>query len=313
MVQSSAELRRFADADTLARTIAGEIAVRLTRACADRGRAALVVSGGRSPVRLFEELRRQPLDWSRLFITLADERWLDASAAASNERLVREALLRGKAAAARFVGLKNPASSARIGAATSWEALASVPRPFDVTLLGMGDDGHTASLFPGSPGLGEALEASVPAGCVAMWSRSAPHERVSLNMSALLESRHISILILGEEKLAVYERARSPGPAEEMPVRGILRQSRVPVQVIWAPAKSAGCDLVVPAPNRTEPPTDSQAKCAPVEAGRLLKIVDVDVSEELHEGCRSRREWRANFAHGPGPRRSLGHIARSRD
>src|SRR6185312_2483967 len=108
-------------------------------------------------------------------------------------------------------------------------------RPFDVTLLGMGDDGHTASLFPGSPGIREALDPTAPAGCVATWSPRAPHARVSLNLSALLESRHISILILGGEKLAVHRRACSAGPVEEMPVRGILRQAGVPVEVLWAP------------------------------------------------------------------------------
>lgn len=156
MVRSCGELRRFGDGDSLARTIAGEIASRLTRACAERGRASLVVSGGRSPIRLFQELRSQPLDWSRLFITQ------------------------------------------------------------------------------------EALQESAPAGCAAMWSPSAPHERVSLNLSALLDSRHIFILILGEQKLAVHGRACAAGPVEEMPVRGILRQARVPVDVIWAPTRDSG-------------------------------------------------------------------------
>jgi len=240
MGKANGNLRRFADVDTLAAHIAGEIAARLTRACADRGYATLVVSGGRSPVRLFEELRAHPLNWSRLFVVLADERWVEPGAPGSNERMVREVLLRGRASEARFFGLKNSAPSSLLGAKTSWKALEAVPRPFDATLLGMGDDGHTASLFPGSPGLGAALQPTAAAGCVAMWSRSAPHERVSLNMSALLDSRHISILILGEVKLAVYERACSGGGPEEMPVRGILRQSRVPVEVIWAPANSAG-------------------------------------------------------------------------
>jgi 6-phosphogluconolactonase len=228
-------LEHYTDADAVARALAGEIAARLTRALAGRGHASLLVSGGHSPALLFDALCTQELDWSRVFIALADERWVEPHEAGSNERLVRERLLREKAAAARFVGLKNPAPSPLLGAEAAWEALAKVPRPFDVTVLGMGDDGHTASLIPGSPGLRDALDPNAPPACVAMWSRTALHERLSLNLSALLQSAHISVLILGDEKLRLYRMACSGRSVEEMPIRGILHQERVPVEVVWAP------------------------------------------------------------------------------
>ncbi len=228
-------LERYADADTLAKALAGDVATRLMRAAAERGHASLLVSGGHSPAGLFQQLSMQELDWSRVFIALADERWVDAHGSGSNERLVRENLLRERAAPAQFVGLKNSASSPLLGADAAWAALAKVPRPFDVTVLGMGDDGHTASLIPGSPGLRGALDPDAAPACVAMWSRVAPHERISLNLRALLDCRHISVLLLGEHKLQTYRLASAAGPVEEMPIRGILRQPRVPVDVIWAP------------------------------------------------------------------------------
>jgi len=219
----------------LAQALAADVARTLARAIDARGGASLIVSGGRTPVKFFEQLRAQPIEWRRVCIALADERWVDPSDPGSNEKMVREVLLKDRAAQARFAGLKNAAPSPDLGAVSAWETFARIPRPFDVTLLGMGDDGHTASLFPGSPNLSIALAASAAAGCVGMWSPSAPHPRLSLNLSALLDSRRILILIEGEGKLSTYEAAGGAGPAEEMPVRAVLRQSRVPVEVIWAP------------------------------------------------------------------------------
>ena len=239
MVKSNGNVERFADADALAGALAAEIAARLRHATASRGRASLLVSGGHSPIRLFRELRRQELDWGRVVVALADERWVDPAEPGSNERLVREGLLREKAAAARLVGLKNSAPSPLLGAHAAWEGLAEVPRPFDLTVLGMGADGHTASLFPGSPGLRTALDPSAPPVCVAMRAPTSPHARLTLNLSALLDSRHVSVLILGEEKLRTYAVACSGSSVEEMPIRAILRQQRVPVGIFWAPTQDA--------------------------------------------------------------------------
>jgi 6-phosphogluconolactonase len=177
MTNSDPAAQRFADMETLATTLANQIAASLASAVGARGLASLVVSGGRTPVRLFEILRTMPLAWARVCIALADERWVDPQDAASNEHLVRDVLLKDRAAAARFHGLKNGAPTPDLGAVSAWETFARVPRPFDAVLLGMGDDGHTASLFPGSPNLPGALNQAAVAGCVGMWSPSAPHAR----------------------------------------------------------------------------------------------------------------------------------------
>jgi 6-phosphogluconolactonase len=228
-------LERFPSMADLAPALAADVAQSLARAIAARGGASLVVSGGKTPVKFFEQLRAQPIEWRRVCVALADERWVEPSDPGSNERMVREVLLQDRAAEARFAGLKNAAPSPDLGAVSAWETFARIPRPFDVTLLGMGDDGHTASLFPGSPNLRIALNPAAAAGCVGMRAPTAPQPRLSLNLSALLDSRRLLILIEGDAKLRTYEAASGDGPIEEMPVRAVLRQNPVPVEVVWAP------------------------------------------------------------------------------
>jgi 6-phosphogluconolactonase len=226
---------RYTDMETLSRELAAQLAASLKASIAARGLASLVVSGGRSPVRLFEILRTQALDWSRVCIALADERWVAPEDEASNEHLVRSVLLKDQAAAARFLGLKNAAPTPDLGAVSAWETFARVPRPFDAVILGMGDDGHTASLFPGSPNLPLALNQAAVAGCVGMWSPVAPQARLSLNLTALLDTRRIVVLIAGESKWNTLTAACQDGPVQDMPVRAVLRQSRTPVAVMWSP------------------------------------------------------------------------------
>jgi 6-phosphogluconolactonase len=235
MANSDPAATKFANNDALSRTLSARLAASLKAAIAARGLASLVVSGGKTPIQLFERLRCEDIDWSRVCVALADERWVEPSDAGSNEKLVRDVLLKGSAAKARFIGLKNAAPTPDLGAVSAWETFARVPRPFDALVLGMGDDGHTASLFPGSPNLPRALNAAAVAGCVGMWSPVAPHARLSLNLSALLDSRRIVLLIAGAEKWRTYCTANDSGDVRDMPVRAILRQQRTPVEVMWAP------------------------------------------------------------------------------
>jgi 6-phosphogluconolactonase len=226
---------RFPDRQALAAALAGEIKVDLEEAVAARGAGSLVVSGGRTPALMFQRLRDEKLDWTRLWVTLADERWVETTSADSNERFVRENLLAGAAAAAHFVGLKNPAPTPEAGADWATRALTRVPHPYDVVVLGMGGDGHTASLFPGSMALARGLDPGAPPACIAVNALVAPHARVSLNLPALLDARRIVLHIEGDAKWAVYQRARTPGAAAELPVRAVLQQKEVPVDVYWSP------------------------------------------------------------------------------
>jgi 6-phosphogluconolactonase len=184
---------------------------------------------------MYEQLGRHKLDWSRVLVTLADERWVAIDNDDSNEHHVRATLLCHEAGTARFVGLKNAASHPVDGLAAAWAALAPIPRPFDAVVLGMGEDGHVASLFPGVPELADGLDAQAPPGCIAVQPLAAGHARISLNLAALLQSRRIFVQIIGTRKWRVYQEARAAGPDKDMPIRAILRQDTVPVAVYWCP------------------------------------------------------------------------------
>ncbi|WP_258806732.1 6-phosphogluconolactonase [Pseudidiomarina sp. CB1] len=201
----------------------------LEHAVAERGHAYLVVSGGRTPVPLFERLSKQVLPWPQITIVLADERWLPATDAQSNERLVRQHLLQHQAAAANFISLLTDASDAHQAVTAVNQRLADLPR-FDVVILGMGEDGHTASLFPCSAELAHAL--STADSVAAVTPTTAPHQRMSLSLARLLDSRHIYFHLSGTNKAAVLEQAMQP--EADFPVSRFLQQQQVPVEVMLA-------------------------------------------------------------------------------
>ncbi|WP_292997415.1 6-phosphogluconolactonase [Nevskia sp.] len=224
--------RTLADGDALPAAVAASVADDLRAAIAQRSQASLVVSGGRSPVPFFAALRRADVDWSRVWITLADERWVPPSAADSNERLLREHLLIDGAAAARFIGLKSAFDTPETGLAATRAALAAIPRPFDVVVLGMGEDGHTASLFPGAAGLAQALDVANADVVAAITPLTAPHPRITLTLAALLDARRIVLPLSGAAKLAVYRAAvAADGDPLLRPIAAVLQQRRVPVEV----------------------------------------------------------------------------------
>lgn len=232
--------RRFESATMLVDTLSAEIHQTLATALRDRGAASLVVSGGSTPVPLFRALRQARIAWADVHVTLADERWVDVADAASNEALVRRELLQGAAAAARFIGLKTDAPTAQQGAAASWARLAGIARPFDVLVLGMGEDGHTASLFPGSPGIAAALDPGEAPRCVAMSAPVAPNSRLSMNLAALAQSRRAFLHITGERKWEVYRAAARTAAAATPddaapPIAAMLRLRSPGLQVCWSP------------------------------------------------------------------------------
>ncbi|MEH6628043.1 MAG: 6-phosphogluconolactonase [Motiliproteus sp.] len=229
------DLTRFADRAALDRQLCEEIAERLRSTLAQRDQASLVVSGGSTPVGLFEALSLQDLDWSRVVVTLADERWVKADAGDSNERLVRNHLLQNRAAAARFIGLKTPADSADAGVEQCQQRLAALPQQLDVVILGMGEDGHTASFFPGAEALNRALDPQSTSDCLALTPLTAAHSRMTLTLARLLRCDQLYLHLCGDSKLPVLEQAQGSGAVADMPVRAILRQKQSPLAIYWAP------------------------------------------------------------------------------
>lgn len=235
MSKGMPEFKEFKDSATLVAVLASQVAELLRAGIRERGKASLVVSGGTTPVPFFAVLSELILDWEQVTITLADERWVESTDADSNERLVRLHLLQNRAALARFVGLKTGAATAVQGEKECGDRLALLPRPFDALILGMGNDGHTASLFPQATRLGEALDMDSGTLCLAITPPVAPHERMTLTLPALLQSRQIILHLVGSGKRTVYEKALANGPVTEMPIRAVLRQTISPVTVFWCP------------------------------------------------------------------------------
>lgn len=222
---------QHADAQAMAADMALQVAGALRVAIAERGRALLVVSGGRSPVAFFQRLACEALPWKQVLVSLADERWVPISDAASNEALVRRHLLQGAAAEACMIGLYRSAQSLELAASLADQAIAGLPA-IDVLVLGMGDDGHTASLFPHSPLLAAALRADCAQAVLPMQAPTAPHERLSLTLPRLAAARLSLLAIQGPAKLQTLSRALQPGAVEALPVRSLLK---APLQIHWCP------------------------------------------------------------------------------
>ena len=228
------ERRDFADRAVLAAALAETVATQLKSAIVERGEASLALSGGSTPKRFLNVLSQADLDWGKVSVTLVDERWVPPGHERSNARLVAEILLQDRAAAARFVPLYCDAARPEDGLPSILAALATVPMPFDVVVLGMGGDGHTASFFPGGNHLAEALDRDNPALLTAMNAPAAGEPRVTFNLAPILASGLIALHIEGEEKKTVLDQALADGPVEDMPVRAVLRSGR-PLIVFWAP------------------------------------------------------------------------------
>jgi 6-phosphogluconolactonase len=214
--------------------IAAHIAEALRSAIAARGQASLAVSGGKSPIPMFEALREQDLDWSQVTVVLVDERVVPRDHADSNTALVARHLLQGKAAAARFLLFFRelaPTFNAEVLDALvidASERIAALPWPLDVAVLGMGEDAHTASLFPGAPGYARAIATDQRLAWVV--PDTAPHARLSFTLSALLAARERVLSIAGEAKLAVYRRA-ALARDEALPISLLLHHTQTPMSV----------------------------------------------------------------------------------
>lgn len=233
----SPHLHQAQDATALATDLAHFVAGHLQAGLRQNGHALLVLSGGSTPVPFFEALSRMDLDWAHVSVTLADERWVPPDHADSNERLVRAHLLKGPAAKARFVPLKSDDALAVQGLPRIESAIAALPWPADVVLLGMGSDAHTASLFPGSPDLKAGLELALPARCLAVSAPALPNvpvDRLSLSRQALLDTRQIVVHLTGTAKRQVLDTALRTGPIEPMPIRLAWSQSNIPCHVFYS-------------------------------------------------------------------------------
>ncbi|MGS2722585.1 6-phosphogluconolactonase [Porticoccus sp. GXU_MW_L64] len=220
--------------DQLAEQLAAAVARQLRRGIDERGVATLAVSGGSTPKAFFQALSRRELPWQHVIVTLVDERWVDPDHPASNARLVAEQLLKNRARKARFMPLKNSSETPFDGADQIEQSLRELPLPFDVVVLGMGDDGHTASFFPQADNLEEALDMEGERLCLATTPPVAPHDRMTLSLPAVLNSRFLVLHFEGNNKWRVFQKALGMASQASYPVSAVLRQNKVPVNLFYA-------------------------------------------------------------------------------
>jgi len=227
-------IETFPDKDGWADACAGRLADALSVALSEQNKALFAGAGGSTPSPIYRRLAQADLDWSKVAVTLVDERHVPESSPDSNARLMRETLLTGKAAAARFIPLHHAAVTVDRAAALAARAL-QAEGPLDAVLLGMGEDGHICSMFPGSPTLKTLLTTAlepavlgVPPGRDGM---APPQERISLNIPYLARARRVVLALTGAKKRAVFEAEATGDPAVQ-PIAALIA-SGAPLEVLW--------------------------------------------------------------------------------
>jgi 6-phosphogluconolactonase len=213
--------------------LASAVAVFLKGRLMKAERVSLAVSGGSTPIPFFQALSLKEMEWGRVDVLLADERWVDETDAASNTTLIKENLLRNNAAAARYFSLKQEGDTPEEGLDAVKSELASLTLPLDVLILGMGNDGHTASLFPDAPEISSAMNTDGKERVAAMTPPSQAHPRITLTCSLMQKAKFIVLHLKGHDKLDTLRLALSqPNELLAMPVRGFLKPG---LQVFWSP------------------------------------------------------------------------------
>lgn len=229
----SSIMHAFNSQDDLIEALSHSIVGQLQVAIDKKGKASLLVSGGSTPKQLFKKLREAPLAWEKVSVGLCDERWISPSSEESNENLVKTYLLQGKASMATYIGMFEEGLDVETAQVRCSKKMKAVLYPFDVLILGMGSDAHTASLFPENAQLDKAFDLENEELCIAIEPTTAPHMRMSLTRKAILSAENIYLHFEGLEKLAVYEEAVAGDNMYTMPIRSVLNQEFKNVEVYY--------------------------------------------------------------------------------
>ncbi|MGL4387117.1 MAG: 6-phosphogluconolactonase [Snodgrassella alvi] len=229
------QLHLFDTPTAMNTALATAITANLQNAINLRSKASLAVSGGPTPVELFQILSQAQIAWNQVYITLVDERWVDKHHEDSNERLIHTHLLQNKAKEAHFISLKTIAENPYDGVDEIQTRLQqSLPLPIDALVLGMGDDGHTASLFPHAENLYKGIDMQSDRLVIDMKPLTAPHDRISLTLPVILNSRHLYLQLNGKKQQQVLEQALAGKNINDMPIRAVLHQQKLPLQIYLA-------------------------------------------------------------------------------
>lgn len=215
--------------DDCVRQLARDLAVQLATILSVQARASLLLPGGSSPQPLLPLLAAEPLDWARVDVSPTDERWVAADAEQSNWRLLQQGL--------PAAPCLDPRQADSAQASTSlWADQLQARMPFAAVLLGMGEDGHIASLFPGMPGLAEALDLQVAPSALCAQAPSEPRQRLSLNLPMLLQAQWLGLLAFGQSKKQLIDAVLADTPqSRALPLHALLTAGRLPLRIYWAP------------------------------------------------------------------------------
>jgi len=233
-MMSVVNFHKFDDADKLTSKLSVEICKILTDAVKKNGKASLVVSGGNTPKKLFTKLSFCDIAWGKVTVSLCDERWVDSQSDDSNEKLVKTYLLKNKASKANFIGMYQKNSTLQ-NAKVAYEKIAKEKLcPIDVIILGMGNDGHTASLFPNNEKFAEAFSLENPDFTLVVEQKGVKFHRLGLTRAAILKANHIFIHFEGKEKLTVFNQAKNMNDFNRYPISSILNQKTKNTEVYFA-------------------------------------------------------------------------------
>jgi 6-phosphogluconolactonase len=230
--KSKMQFHEFTSSNELNLELARQIHNILVDAVAERGQAFLVISGGKTPIDLFKCLAKTNLPWEKVTVCLADERCVDIEATDRNEALVKKYLLQDHAKNAKWISLYDEQNRDNL---TSIEKTFSALPTFDAVILGMGEDGHTASLFPCSQELSNGLASNAPS-VLFVIPKNAPFKRVSLSKTRLMNTHHLFLHLVGAKKHQVFNQAMAGENSFEMPIRAFIHQQQLPLQVMYAPS-----------------------------------------------------------------------------
>jgi len=220
------------NSESLAVDLCNSIGEILAEAIKKNGRASMAVSGGSTPVPLFKELSILSLDWSKVDLTLVDDRWVEPKSDDSNELLVRTHLIKNNASKVNFIPLKNGSGTAKDGQKQSEALLRNFTLPFDVIVLGMGSDGHTASLFPCSDELSDGMDLNNPNCLISTSPKTAPYERLSLTAKIIVDAKNTFLHLNGSSKLHTLESAMDYKDSSKMPIYAFLENG---LSIYWSP------------------------------------------------------------------------------
>lgn len=245
-IENTLAAHRFIPFDSkaaLEQALAASIAANLSQALETHGRASIAVSGGSTPKALFALLSQTELNWAAIDITLVDERWVEVDSDQSNQKMLAECLLINRAKAARFIGMKSKAADVNGGVSDYNAKLANdIKQPFDVVILGMGPDGHTASWFPDAAETPAALDPQASSASIATHPASQPMPRITLSFPPVAAAGQIYLHITGEDKKQVLEHGLADGNgidndndnAIALPIHQTLAQLTRAVDIYWA-------------------------------------------------------------------------------